>query len=188
MAMEARVNTIEPAAPGYDGMARTLHWLTAVIVITMIAVGLTMANMPSGPTQDLLYNLHKSTGIVLIPIIAFRLIYRLINPPPPLPGDIPAVQRMAAQAMHWTLYGLLIVQPIIGWVATSAYRAPITFFGLFALPPIAAENRAFSEQAFAVHRAIGIMLAFLICGHVAAALFHHFVRKDNVLMRMVRGG
>lgn len=179
--------TTAPAVPGYSSTARLLHWLTAVIVIGLVLVGLVMTNMPSGPTQNLLFNLHRSTGVVLLPIILFRLAYRLSHPPPPLPADIPALQRMAAEGMHWTLYALLVVQPIIGWVATSAYRAPIVVFWLFELPPIAAENRAFSEQAFAVHRVIGILLAFLITAHAAAALFHHFVRKDQVLLRMVRG-
>lgn len=179
--------TIGPGFAGYSSTARILHWLTAALVITMIVVGLIMANMPAGPTQNLLFNLHRSTGVILIPIVIYRLIYRLMNPPPPLPDDIPAIQKLAAEGLHWTLYALLIAQPIIGWMATSAYRAPIVVFGLFELPPIAAENRAFSEQAFAVHRAIGIALAFLISGHVAAALFHHFVRKDNVLLRMTRG-
>ena len=187
MVMEAGVNAIEPAAPGYTRTARVLHWLTAALIITMIVVGLVMGNISNGPLQNTLYTLHKSTGILLIPIILYRLIYRLMNPPPPLPADIPAIQKLAAEGLHWGFYAILIAQPIIGWIATSAYRAPLPFFWLFELPPIAAENRAFSEQAFAVHRALGILLAFLISGHVAAALFHHFVRKDNVLMRMVRG-
>lgn len=181
------MSTTDFQGPGYTATARALHWLTAVLVITMIVVGLVMANMSGGPTQNLLFNLHRSTGAVLIPIILYRLLYRMMHPPPPLPDEIPAIQKLAAEGLHWTLYALLVAQPIIGWMATSAYRAPIVVFGLFELPPIAPENRAFSEQAFAVHRVLGILLALLIIGHVGAALFHHFVRKDHVLTRMLRG-
>lgn len=187
MTSHGRVTTSEPVVAGYTSMARALHWVTAALVITLIAAGLVMANIASGPTQNLLFNLHRSTGVILIPIILYRLVYRLMHPPPPLPDDIPAIQKLAAEGLHWTLYGLLIAQPIIGWIATSAYRAPIIVFWLFELPPIAAENRAFSEQVFTLHRALGILLAFLISGHIAAALFHHFVRKDSVLLRMMRG-
>jgi cytochrome b561 len=77
------------------------------------------------------------------------------------------------------------VQPFIGWIATSAYRAPIIVFGWFELPPIWSENRAFSEHLFFVHSLIGIAIACLAAAHIGAALYHHFVRKDRILMRMI---
>ena len=76
---------------------------------------------------------------------------------------------------------------MVGWIATSAYRAPILVFWLFELPPIWPVDQAFSEKMFAVHRLIGIAIALLLCAHIGAALFHHFIRKDGVLMRMVSG-
>ena len=149
---------------GYTATARFLHWLTAVLVIIMIPIGLAMANFDFGPAQDTLYHLHRSIGAVLLPIMIIRLIYRLTNPPPPLPADIPEI-----------------------WVATSAYRAPILVFWLFELPPIWPEDRAFSERAFVLHRFLGIAIVFVASGHIAAALYHHFVRKDRVLLRMTTG-
>jgi cytochrome b561 len=77
------------------------------------------------------------------------------------------------------------VQPIVGWVATSAYRAPIRVFWLFELPPIWPVDQPLSERLFGVHRFLGIAIALLLCAHVGAALFHHFVRKDGVLLRMI---
>ena len=172
---------------GYTATARALHWLTAALVLTMIPIGIVMANVDLGSTGDRLYDLHRSFGVVLLPIVVIRLIYRIANPPPPLPGDIPAIQQLAAHMTHWALYLLLIVQSLVGWVATSAYRAPIKVFWLFELPPIWPVDQPFSERAFALHRWIGFALAALICAHIAAALFHHFVRRDQVLLRMVRG-
>lgn len=172
--------------PGYTLTARVLHWVTAVIVITLVIVGIIMANLASGPTQDTLYHVHRSLGVLLIPIILYRLFYRLTHPAPPLPDDISPLQQRAAHALHWSLYVLLVVQPIVGWIATSAYRAPILFFWLFEVPPIWPVDQPFSEKLFVVHRGLGILIAVLACGHIGAALFHHFVRRDDVLTRMMR--
>lgn len=172
---------------GYARTARVLHWVTAIIVIGIVPAGIYMANASPGPTQDLLFNLHRSFGVLLLPIVLVRLAYRVGHAPPPLPPDIAPLQRTAAQAVHWALYALLIVQPIVGWIATSAYRAPIRVFWLFELPPIWPVDRPFSEQMFFVHRVLGFAIAILALIHIGAALYHHFVRRDAVLMRMLRG-
>ena len=105
----------------------------------------------------------------------------------PLPADIPALQQFAAHATHWTLYALLIVQPVVGLIATSAYPAPLPMFGLFELPHVWPENRPLSERLFALHRWLGIAIAAVAAIHIGAALQHHFVRRDRVLMRMLTG-
>jgi cytochrome b561 len=172
---------------GYTLQARVLHWLTAVLVVAMIAVGLAITNLDLGAAGDFFFSLHKSTGVLVLLIMVYRLIYRLTHPLPPLPSDMPAIQRFAARSVHAAFYVLLLVQPVIGYIATSAYPAPIPFFWLFELPQLWPENRPLSDQLFAVHRFIGVTLGVLFCAHVGAALFHHFIRKDDVLMRMVRG-
>lgn len=172
--------------PGYTLTARVLHWVTAVLVVTMIVIGVAITNFDLGAAGDFFFSLHKSTGVVIWPLVAYRLIYRLSHPPPPLPADIPAMQRFAAQTVHWAFYVLLLVQPIVGYIATSAYPAPIPFFWLFELPQLWPADQAFSERVFVVHRIIGITLALLLGAHVGGALYHHFVRKDQVLMRMIR--
>jgi cytochrome b561 len=183
--MEAR--TIGAGAKGYDPIARTLHWLTAAIVLFMLAAGFYMVYGPEGPLADTLYELHRSFGIVLIPIVLARIVWRARHPAPPLPTDIPLPQRAVAHLVHGALYGLLAIQPLIGWLGTSSYRAPMTLFWLVPVPPIWPENRALSDWLFAVHRGIGIAFVVLIGLHVGGALFHHFIRRDTVLMRMVRG-
>ena len=179
--------TSASAIPAYTVTARVLHWLMAALVLVMIPLGIVIANEWGGPVQEPLYNLHKSIGAVILPLVALRLIYRLTHPPLPLPADIPPIQQFAAHATHWTLYALLIVQPTIGWIATSAYPAPLPVFGLFELPPIWPEDRPFSERLFAVHRFLGIAIGVVAAMHIGAALHHHFLRRDRVLMRMVTG-
>jgi cytochrome b561 len=174
-------------APAYTMTARILHWVMALLILSMIPLGFVIANDWGGPLQESLYDLHRSVGTLIIPLILLRLIYRWAKPPSPLPNDIPAIQQFAAHATHWCLYALLIVQPIIGWIATSAYRAPIKVFGWFELPPIWPENRVFSEQMFSIHGLIGMVIAGVVAVHIGGALYHHLVRKDSVLLRMITG-
>jgi cytochrome b561 len=175
------------ATPAYTVTARTLHWITASLVLFNLPLGLVIGNNWGGPLQDPLYDLHRSIGALIIPIILVRVVYRLGHPPAPLPDDIPPLQQIAATATHWALYALLVAQPFLGWIGTSAYRAPIVVFGLFELPPIWPEDRAFSEQVLLVHSLVGLAIACLLAAHIGAALHHHFVRRDRILMRMVSG-
>jgi cytochrome b561 len=175
-------------AQGYSIAARVFHWLTVALVLTMIPIGISMASFDlGGAIEDPLYHIHRSIGAVVLTLTVARLIYRLRHPAPPLPAEMPAWQQSAALATHWGLYALLIAQPIVGWIATSAYRAPVLFFWLFDLPPIWQEDRPFSEAMFVVHRSMGIFIATLITIHIAAALYHHFTLRDRVLKRMVSG-
>jgi cytochrome b561 len=185
--MTATTSETMAAVPGYSATARTLHWIVAALVLLMIPLGIVIANEWGGPAQTFLYNLHKSIGATLIPIVLVRILYRLIHPAPPLPGDIPALQRFAAYANHWGLYVLILIQPLVGYVMTSSYPAPVPFFGLFELPPIWWEDRALSERLSVVHLYIGLAIAALAAVHISAALYHHFVRKDRILMRMITG-
>jgi cytochrome b561 len=175
-------------AQGYLPAARIFHWVTAALVLTMLPIGIAMATFDLGAAvEDPLYHIHRSIGALVLVITAARLIYRLGHPVPPLPAEMPPLHQSAAHVTHWALYALLIVQPLIGWIATSAYRAPTLFFWLFELPPIWPENRAFSDAMFVVHRSIGILIATLVLVHIAAALRHHFILGDGVLKRMVSG-
>ncbi|HLH93617.1 MAG TPA: cytochrome b/b6 domain-containing protein [Xanthobacteraceae bacterium] len=171
----------------YTVTARTLHWITASLVLFMLPLGLVIANNWGGPLQDWLYNLHRSIGALLIPIVWIRVIYRLGHAPPRLPDDIPPLQQLAASTTHWALYALLIVQPFVGWIGVSAYPATITVFGLFDLPSLWHEDRAFSNQVLFVHSLIGLAIAVLAAAHIAAALHHHFIRRDGILARMTTG-
>jgi cytochrome b561 len=178
---------VTAAAPGYTAVARFLHWLIATLVLFMLPLGVVIAYEWGGPAQTFLYNLHKSIGATLIPLVIIRMLYRFNHEPPPLPDDLAAIQRFAAHATHWALYVLILAQPIVGYIMTSAYPATVPFFGLFDLPAIWPENRALSEALALVHRNLGIAIAVVAAMHIGAALYHHFVRKDRILVRMISG-
>lgn len=182
---EAR--TSASGLPNYTPTARALHWLIAVLVVTLIIVGLVMTRMPEGPAQTFLFDLHRSVGWTILPLMLVRLAYRVTHPAPPLPADVPEIQKLAAHASHWLLYAALIAQPLIGWLGMSTFGEPIRFFWLIDIPRIWSKDEALSEKLFAVHDYLGFAIALLVVVHVAAALFHHFVRRDEVLIRMVRG-
>jgi cytochrome b561 len=186
--MDVRSSTAQTAAvPAYSVTARVLHWITAVIVFMLVPLGFVIANEAGGAQQERLYDLHKSLGALLVPIIIVRLLVRIVSPPLPLPDDISAIQQFAAHVTHWALYLLVLFQGLIGWIGTSAYPAPVPFFGLFNMPALWPENRALSDQLLWLHGWCGILIAIVVTIHVAAALYHHFVRKDRVLMRMLTG-
>jgi cytochrome b561 len=180
-------NPTSAGASAYTVTARVLHWVTALVIALMIPLGVMISNDWGGPLRNSLYGLHETLGALLVPIVLTRLGHRLTNPPRPLPRDIPALQRFAAHMTHVGLYALLVAQPLVGWIAMSASGAPATVLGLFALPLIAQENRLFSEQLFVLHGLIGLSIAGLVAAHVGAALYHHVVRKDRVLMRIITG-
>jgi cytochrome b561 len=174
--------------PAYTPLARLLHWVTAALVLVMIPMGFIMVEvLKSGALQNFLFALHESLGITLMAIVYIRLAHRATHRPGPLPREIPAFYRRAGHSVHWLLYALLAVQPIVGWIGASAYGAPVHFFWLIELPPIWRQDRGFSDQILWVHTGIGIALALLICAHVGAGLFHHFIRRDRVLIRMLQG-
>ncbi|MEA2930543.1 MAG: hypothetical protein QOG38_2971 [Hyphomicrobiales bacterium] len=169
----------------YPATSKLLHWLVAVSVLTTAPVAIAMTRVSQGPTQDLLYNFHKSLGVLIMILMILRLINRLaVGAPIPDPGIEPW-QKAVSSAVHTSLYVLLLAMPVVGYVANSAYGAPTPFFGLFNLPMIVEKNDALATQLFALHRWTGFLVILLVLMHVGAALYHTFVRRDDVLKRML---
>ena len=144
-----------------------------------------MGRVAPGPTQDTLYNLHKSLGVLILILMVLRLINRLAVGAPIADPRIESGRRPFRRSCTVLLYVFLVAMPIVGYIANSAFGAPTPFFGLFNLPPIVGKNEALSEQLFTIHRWTGWFLILLVLTHVRAALFHHFVRRDNVINRML---
>jgi cytochrome b561 len=169
----------------YPATSKLLHWLVAACVLTTAPVAIAMTRVSKGPTQDLLYNFHKSLGVLILILMILRVINRLaagaLTPAP----EIEPWQKTLSSVVHTSLYILLLTMPIVGYVANSAYGAPTPFFGLFELPQLVSKNEALATQLFTIHRWVGWLVIFLVLIHVSAALYHHFVRGDSVLKRML---
>ena len=164
---------------------KVLHWLTAATVIATFPIGLTMGDLAPGPFQNDMYNLHRSLGAVVLGLTALRLAGRIVfGAPPPVPG-MPVWQERAAAATHIALYVLLFAVPLSGWLATNAFGAEISVFGLFVLPELIARNRDIAGTLFDVHEILALTMGALFALHLAAALHHAFVRKDGLMRRMI---
>ena len=122
------------ASAVYSLPARVAHWLTAVFVIVAFFVGLTMLRVGQGELQNQLFDLHRSLGATVLALAALRLLWRLGHPAPPLPPDTPGWIKLSAWLSHRLLYAFILILPIIGWLGSSAFGAPVHIYGLFDLP------------------------------------------------------
>jgi cytochrome b561 len=169
----------------YPATSKLLHWAVAICVLTTAPVAITMIRLDEGPTRDMLYNFHKSLGVLILILMILRLINRLAVGAPIAEPGIERWQKTASTVVHTSFYVLLLAMPIVGYIANSAYGASTPFFGLFDVPPIVDKNESLATPLFAIHRAVGWLLIILVLTHVSAALYHHFVRGDHVLQRML---
>lgn len=172
-------------ATRYGAIAQAFHWLIAALIFVMLGLGYYMEDLPLGTRKLELYQTHKSIGLTIAVLAALRLLWRLLNPPPPLPATIKPWERRAAGLVHRLLYLMLFVQPLVGFLQSNAVNFPVVWWGLVPLPPLIAPNEPLGETLIVVHVIGGNLLAILVIVHVAAALRHHFVLKDDVLRRML---
>jgi cytochrome b561 len=165
--------------------AKLFHWLMAALILAQIALGLTAASWRLSPTKLNLFFWHKSTGMLILALVALRLLWRLANRTPELPAGMPAWERAAARASHGLLYVLMLALPITGWIVSSASNVPFRIFFLIPLPAIVAPDKAVADLLTLVHRGLFATLALVLVAHIVAALRHHFVKRNTVLIRML---
>lgn len=173
----------------YDPVAVTLHWVIACAIITMIPLGFFMGDLPISIRFDA-YAFHKSLGITVLALSVFRLIWRLLNPPPALPKTLKPYERMLAKATHWLFYFLIIAMPLSGWLMVSASaKYPTVFFWFAEVPFIPMPEGIDKKATNALFKEYHELLAYgalgLIALHVGAALKHHYILKDSALLRML---
>jgi len=174
-------------ADAWGTPAKLLHWVMAALIVTQVALGVMAVNWRLSPTKLNLFFWHKSTGMLLLALLALRLAWRLANRAPALPEGMPAWEHGAAHASHALLYVVLAALPVTGWIVNSAANIPLRVFWLIALPAIVAPDKAVADLAALVHRGLFVLLALVLVAHVGAALRHHFVKRNTVLVRMLPG-
>jgi cytochrome b561 len=175
----------EPHAPQRFGtVAIALHWIVAAAVLGTVALALYLDTLELGDTKNLLLSTHKSVGLAILGLMALRLVWRLTHRVPPLPATMTAWQRMAAHTTHVGLYVIALAMPVTGYMSVAARGRETTFFGLFRVPELVPLDRALSNLSENLHTNGQYVLYALVGVHVVAALYHHFIAKDDILRRM----
>jgi len=181
-----------PAGSSYGAVAKGLHWLIALAIVTMLVIGFTMTRMPNGSEKFALFQWHKSIGITILLLSLLRLLWRLVHPVPPLPPAMPRWEKIAARASHAFFYVLMIGMPLTGWaiVSASPLNLPTMLYGIVRWPnlpvlPDLENKKEIGHMIGGFHNTGAYVLAGLLALHVAAALKHHFMDKDDVLARMM---
>lgn len=165
----------------YNNVAIALHWLLAALLVAQIYVGWTFGDMPRGPERGEWFAWHKTLGVTILLLSLVRLGWRIANPPPPLPADMPSWEKAASRAVHVLFYVILIGLPLTGWAAISAGRdggttellggAPWPF-----LPGVPEDAR---DALGGAHGVLVKTTYALILLHVGAALKHQFIDKKH---------
>jgi cytochrome b561 len=171
----------------YSSVMRSIHWITLSMLISVYTLAWSIDSAGSHDEAVWLVMMHRSFGLSVMLLTLFRLGCRWVTRAPALPDGIPKPQRLVAKAVMIALYLLLFLQPLLGLIASQVHGDHINVFGMFVLPSVMATNRALSRQIFALHGTVAFLLLALIGMHACAALYHHFVRRDEVLSGMLPG-
>lgn len=177
-----------PSATTYDAAGKALHWAVVALVACQFVTALRLPDIEIDTPLDTTINLHFNFGLLILVVMAARLVHRWGHPVAVAPGDSPDWERTLALATHRLFYAILLMGPFLGWAAASAHSVPVRLFGVVALPALAPRKAEWGLLAGDIHGYTMWALLGLIGLHAAGALYHHFVRHDNVLRRMLVDG
>ena len=162
-----------------------LHWTIVGLLLVQLPAGYGMVLSAPGAVQDTLYNVHKNVGLIILILAVVRLAWRCAHPVPDLPADLPPWQARAARATHVLLYLLLFLMPLTGFLYTTLSGFPVPFLMVWDLAPYVPVDKPLGAWFKLAHLTLQWLLYLTVLLHVAGALHHHLVRKDEVLRRML---
>lgn len=169
----------------YGSITILIHWLMAMLIIGLLALGLYMVRLPLSMEKLKLFGWHKEYGFLAFFLVIFRIAWRATNVTPALPPYLPDWQKITARAVHYVFYLFMFFIPLTGWLLTSSAGFPVSFFGLFVMPDLISANESYRVWFTQIHLWLSYALIAFILLHSAAALQHHFINKDDVLRRML---
>ena len=169
----------------YTPVAKALHWLIALLLFGLLALGFYMQDLPLSPQKLQLYAWHKWAGVTVFLLVLVRLAWRVTHRPPPLPEHMPRVMQLAAHAGHVLLYALMIAIPLSGWLMSSAKGFQTVWFGVLPIPDLLGKDKELGDLLQTIHMVLNLTFVAVIAGHIGAALKHHFIDKDDILTRML---
>jgi cytochrome b561 len=170
----------------FPALSRLLHWVMAAMILAMLFIGFGM--VASLTDYHWLVSIHKPLGIAVLALVAIRLINRLVDSPPPLPADMPALMRFAALGSHALLYVLMFATPLVGWAMLSTARYPIVLYGSLELLPILPQSDGLFSALRTAHTVLAALFFATFLIHFSAALMHALVFRDGVFQSMASIG
>ena len=176
---------MNPSLHRYTGVAIALHWLIAFAILGTFLLGQYMTNLQLSPAKLKLYSYHKWIGVTIFLMMLMRIAWRLAHRPPLPPASMPAWQHSAASIAHFFLYALTLAIPVSGWLMSSASGFQVVYLGVIPIPDLLAKSKAAAEQLKQLHEALNWLMVLVVAMHVASALKHHLVDRDDVLRRML---
>jgi cytochrome b561 len=167
----------------FTAFSRLLHWLMAVLVLAMLAIGVGMVSSVS-ERYHLLLSIHRPLGIAILALVVIRLVNRLLNPAPALPTHLPLWPRAAAKLSHIVLYALMLALPLVGWAMLSAGGYPIVLYAPLQLPPLLSRDPMLYALLRQAHTYLAYLLFATFLAHLGAALLHALIHRDGVFASM----
>ncbi|MFM0322642.1 cytochrome b [Caballeronia glebae] len=174
----------EPA-PVYNAPARLLHWATALLLLIQYVLAWTMPDVHRDTQPVGLIAWHLGLGVAIFLLVLVRLLWRSAHAAPPEPASLPPALRAFARYTHWLLYALLVAVPLMGWANASSRDWPVSLLAFMPMPPLAPTGSLIGHALGDWHRDFAWVLLALAGLHIAAALFHRFVLRDDTLARML---
>ena len=169
----------------YTSTAKGLHWLMAILLFGLLALGFYMHDLPLSPEKLQLYSWHKWAGVSAFLLVLVRFGWRVTHNPPALPANMTKPMQFAAHAGHLALYGLMLAIPLSGWLMSSAKGFQTVWFGVLPIPDLLEKDKELGNMLQTIHMSLNLLLVITIAGHVGAALKHHLIDKDDILTRML---
>lgn len=169
----------------YTGIAKFFHWGMGLLIMVLLGVGVVMADMPLSPQKLQYYAWHKWGGVSIFVLVWLRLAWRRLNAPPAPSAQMPAWQHRVAHSAHLTLYGLMVIIPLSGWLFSSAKGITTVWFGILPLPDLIPKDKEWASVLHQAHETLNVLLLLVLFAHVGAALKHHWLDKDDTLKRML---
>lgn len=170
----------------YTRTAIGLHWIMALLIIAAFGLGWFMTDIPGFSMAKLkYYSWHKWLGVTVFMLAVIRVLWRMLNPPPALDASISKIQQLAAHILHWILYFLIFAVPLSGYFYSLAAGFPVVYLGIIPLPVLIQADFQLAESLKELHEILTYSMAILVLAHVAAALKHHVIDRDNTLSRML---
>ena len=166
----------------FTALSRLLHWTMAVMVLTMLCIGVAM--VASLANYHTLVAIHRPLGIAILILVVVRFVNRQLSRLPPFPATMSRAERMAARASELTMYGLMFILPLVGWGMLSAAHYPIVLYGSLHLPSILPHNAMLYAVLRQAHTILAYLFMMTFLAHFGAILFHTLIVRDGILTRM----